>query len=502
MMLEAVTSLFLLTAPSPNALETLYSRQDPLSLSKQLCFYAQYPDTEEGKKAKMRIESLLHLQELNNPAFIDMSGELFNEILKSILKTSHDPIHLKPETLTFIETLAEHSGLKKQKGSLFTTFEELQKAHADEIDIGRGMLLLSFEKSPELIHKIRTYEAVLNFMALCIKARLLPDSSKQQTVEAINYFIFHELAYRFPAFSQHEAHIDTYTILPHVLDNRQGVCLGVSLLYYSLAQRLGLKLDIYTPPGHIFLSLHPGLNIETTARGIHMPLDAYLSFHIKKIAQRTPKEMLGLSLMNEASVSLRKESFAQAIELYKKALLLIPDDPQILELLGACYIMNRDLKMAHSTLIHLKALPNRSELSSDFMVEDYFMGYVTPEGLKAVYKEVDPSLHSLEEKAQVLEKVVRKSPRFRSALYQLGITYLQLHYYEKALSTLEKLYKQSPEDPALLYYLTELSLIRYDRPKVLFYQDQLKKRLTALDYKPKAAQGLFDEIESLWPAHY
>jgi hypothetical protein len=65
----------------------------------------------------------------------------------------------------------------------------------------------------------------------------------------------------------------------------------------------------YTPPGHIFLSLHEDLNIETTARGIHMPIEAYLSLHVKSLNKRTQKELLGMALFNQSSVFLKKQDF-------------------------------------------------------------------------------------------------------------------------------------------------------------------------------------------------
>jgi len=210
--------------------------------------------------------------------------------------------------------------------------------------------------------------------------------------------------------------------------------------------------------------------------------------------------MLGLALFNKAAVFLRKEDFTQACKLYEKTLLFMENDPLCLELLASSYLMNNEVKKAHPIFLKLKKTPNIERMTSDFVVEDFFKGYITPEGLKCVFQEVDPSIDSLKEKAKQLEGLIKQSPRFQSALNQLGVCYLQLHRYDKAFEIFEKLFSINSQDPALLYYLTELAMIRYDRPKTLFYKKALEKRLQELGYRPKAAISLIEEVDETWPS--
>jgi tetratricopeptide (TPR) repeat protein len=499
-MILTICALLLTSNYDPLYLESLYSRQDPKSLTKQLSFYAQYPDSKEGQRAKNKIIELLGVVSVDPVIPLELKTETFEELLNAVFKTTTQPLSLDSKAITFIDNVSKHHANRKLKGSQFQSIAQLEKASIEDIDVGRGMLLLAFGDSEEALLKIQTYEAVLDFMALCIKARLSPTSSSEDIIHEINHFIFYELGYRFPAHSEHEDRIDTYTVLPSVLDNRQGVCLGVSLLYYTLAQRIGLSLDIYTPPGHIFLSLNENLNIETTARGIHMPLERYLSLHVKKLSKRNQKELLGMALFNQASVFLRKQNFKEAASYYENALKYMPNDPQILELLGSCYFMEKEIKKANLMFSLLRNHYHETVVSTNFLVEDFFDGLMTPQSLKAIFQEVDDDLLSVLKKAKQLEEIVKKSPRSKSALFQLGVTYLQLHQYEKSFICLEKLYTFSKNDPAVIYYLTHLSLIRFDRPKTLYYQDKLKEILKKHNYLPEACSQLFEEIQELWPS--
>ena len=147
---------------------------------------------------------------------------------------------------------------------------------------------------------------MIDLMALQIRSTLSPNSKPEEKIDAINRFIFEELGFRFPPHSCYATNVDLYTFLPSVLDSRRGVCLGVSILYICIAQRLSLPLEMITPPGHIYVRYKNGekeINIETTARGIHLEvLETYLAINTRSLQQRNVKEVIGLSHFNQASV--------------------------------------------------------------------------------------------------------------------------------------------------------------------------------------------------------
>ena len=149
------------------------------------------------------------------------------------------------------------------------------------------------------------------------------------------------MQFRFPPHSLYAKDIDLYTFLPSVLDSRKGVCLGVSILYLCLAQRIDLPLEIITPPGHIYVRYRNKesiTNIETTARGINLPSDTYLGINTRKLMQRTIKEVIGMAFVNQASAVWGKEDYLTTVSLYEKSALYLPDDPLLKMFLGFNYL--------------------------------------------------------------------------------------------------------------------------------------------------------------------
>ena len=152
-------------------LESLYSRQNPNSLTKQLYFFSQYPDCKEGQKAKQRILDLLKLESIDPLMPLNLDVELFDQLLKAIFKISQTPISLNNQSIEFIDKICQNHQNRKLAGCNFYTKQELIDAKAQDIDVGRGMLLLAFGDDKEALVKVKTYEAVLDFMAICIKSQ-------------------------------------------------------------------------------------------------------------------------------------------------------------------------------------------------------------------------------------------------------------------------------------------------------------------------------------------
>ena len=238
--------LALILASAP--LDSLFYSLDPESISESLAFYQLYSDSSQGEAALERAWTLVQKhrggEETLNRAFalpeIDIMG-----LVSLVNQEPHEEkATLSEDELKLIHRLSSHLGNRKLKGNQVWNALELPALTSDEIDLARALLLYQYETKDEILE----YEATLDLMALQILARLPRGASHEQKVAAINNFIFYEKGFRFPPHSIHVENIDLYTFLPSVLDSRKGVCLGVSILYLSLAQRLDLPLEIITPP--------------------------------------------------------------------------------------------------------------------------------------------------------------------------------------------------------------------------------------------------------------
>jgi tetratricopeptide (TPR) repeat protein len=454
------------TPSNSSSLRALYSALDPLSLLQHLAFYELYPDTLEGKKALAHVLDLFKQHHLTQTADLSLPLVDLQSIVSLVTRQpSEPPIQLSENQLTLIETMCQKFPNRKLKGHSVWTKEEVLALKTEDVDLTRGLLLFQFEDSKNLKNEIRQYEARLDLMALQILVRLSPQATNEEKIREINRFIFQEMQFRFPPHSLYAHDIDLYTFLPSVLDSRQGVCLGVSILYLCLAQRLDLPLEIITPPGHIFLRYHENdtiINIETTARGVNFPTEIYLGVNTKKLIERALKEVIALAFINQAAVFWEREDYASAVSLYEKAKLFLNEDPLLKFFLGLNYLFTGKNKEGRSLLKDVAYTTFEDTVSRETIPEDFLAGKINVEGLKTIFLHVDETRSSIEKKQQALQKIIKRFPRFRAGLLQLATTYLQLNRSSEALDILTQYHKIDPTNIIVEYYLALLSVERLD----------------------------------------
>ncbi len=447
-------------------IEALYSLQDPECLSKLFAFYHLHKDNEYGKKALSNAFALIDkhrdkpIQLQNIPLFHRMNLDTF---LGTLTKQPEESLpKLSKEQIEFITHISDHLKHRKLKGHSATSTEEVLALPTDEVDLSRAIFLSQYGKNQ--MDVIESYEATLDLFALSILSRLDKNPTDEQIIEKISYFIFYEMLFRFPPHSLWIKDVDEYTFLPSILDSHHGVCLGVSILYLSIAQRLGLNLTICTPPGHIYLSYTSKngetLNIETTARGIHVPTEQYLSIQTKSIEHKTLKQVVGLHHINGASVFWQAKNHDRAIEEYQKALAFIPDDPLTESFLGYNYLMKGDKKKADFYLKKVKGQKVEGSIMANSLIEDYLNGYVDEKGLEVIYDHVNETRESIFRKQRELEAVLKTYPKFRDGIFHLAVTWLQLGRKKEALEVLNRYHEVDSTNPIVEYYLTHLNFVR------------------------------------------
>lgn len=458
-------SLFLATA---SLTESCYESIDPNSIGQNLAFWELHKETPNGQKALKQAQKLIGGGAENGfvfPAKID-------SIVAALSGSETSPTEeFDQATAEMLEKSLSFLPNRKLKGSSLDDPEKLFKECPEsEIDLAHALLLVQYGSKE--IKKRKNLEVTLDLLAAQVIARIGQNSLSDEKIEAINKLLFFDLGFRFPPKSVSEKAIEHYTFLPEVLESRRGVCLGTSIIYYALAQRLGLPLDIYTPPGHIFLA-HVDRAIETTARGISIPMEDYLTPYMKKITKRSLKEVIGLVFMNEASQLLQKGSWQKAADLYEKACQFMPQDPLIKELLGCCYFLLDRQKEAFSQLQEAEKLP-RDWLAQYDLASDILQKRATKECLEAVLIAPDETRKSLLEKEANLKKALDKAPQFQSGYFMLAMTLIELGHKKEATHYLEKLIELNPCHFAAHLVLCQLFHEQFDQKKADFHFQQAK----------------------------
>lgn len=493
--------VLLLFSANDLSLKALLGGLDPLSVSQHLAFYELYPETPEGKQALSHAWNLLSGGKVKNKTpsvklpSLDIQG-----MIALVTRQSFDPpVTLTEEQLKAIDEIASKLANRKLKGFKIWTKAELAELDPEETDLGRGLLIEQFDEKRD---EIRQYEAGLDLMALQILARLPQSANSYDKIREINRFIFEEMRFRFPPHSIYAKDIDLYTFLPSVMDSREGVCLGVSILYLSLAQRIGLPLEIITPPGHIYVRYREGvkvINIETTARGVNYPSDMYLGIDTRRLQQRNIKEVIGLAYINQASVAWGQNNHDMTVQLYEKAMRYLPGDPLLQMFLGFNYLFVGKKAEGKKLLEPLKGYTFDYAVSAETIPEDYLEGRVDADGIKMIFMHVDETRTSIIEKQKALEKIAAKYPRFRAGLMQLAVTWLQLGRGSEAKALLEKYHEIDPSNSVVEYYLSILSLQRYDYNQAWAFLKNTESLLAAREHPSKALRGLKNHLKRLSP---
>ena len=484
-------------------LSSLYHSLDPLSIVQNLAFYELYPTSAEGNAALKKAWSLLCGGGPISSSTLILPKLDLQAIVSLITRQPSDPpIDLSDDQLKIMNRISLSLQNRKLKGFNLWDEKEILALPPEEIDLGRALLIYQFETDPEPKKKTLQYEASLDLMALQIRARLPDGATPEEKIKQINRFIFQEMGFRFPPHSIYAKDIDLYTFLPSVLDSRRGVCLGVSILYLCLAQRLGLPLEIITPPGHIYLrypSQEGIINIETTARGIDLPSDMYLGINTRHLQTRNIKEVVGLSFINQASVSWGKQDYDTTVKLYKKAELYLPNDPLLKMLLGINYLFTGQKKEGQKMLSSINPLTFDYAVSTETIPDDYLKGNIDAEGIKSIFLPVDENRTSIIEKQVFLQKILKKYPKFRAGLLQLATSYLQLGKANEALEVLLKYHAIDPQDATIEYYLSILCLERLDYLNCWKFLKNTQQLVKLRDHDPKSLKSLQFEIRKACP---
>jgi regulator of sirC expression with transglutaminase-like and TPR domain len=118
------------------------------------------------------------------------------------------------------------------------------------IDLARACLMIAQDAYPDL--DVQRYLGEIERMALRLRASLPAAGGAEDSIVALNRFLFADLGYR--------GNVDEYydprnSYLNDVIDRRTGIPITLSILYMELGRRIGLPLEGVSFPGHFLVRL-------------------------------------------------------------------------------------------------------------------------------------------------------------------------------------------------------------------------------------------------------
>lgn len=488
-----LTTLFLSFALGASQQSALYKSLDPQSIDAHIAYFQLFPTTREGQLAQVRAWKMLGA-DCSHGALPSLSADTLNQIKDFKPATSFDE-----KTRALIETLAAHLPNRTLKGHFVLRTEDLLALDPADVEISRGLLLQEGTANS-------SYEAVLDLLALKALAKIRDkgglSAKPEEKIEAINQLIFFDMAMRYPPLSLSEEHIDSYSSLAAVLDSTRGVCLGTSFVYLALAERMGLTLEIITPPGHIYVrgrdSLGRMINIETTARGVDIADRHYQSINVKCLKKRTRLEALGLLAMNEASVYIRQKEWARAVLSYERAEIFIKDDATLTQLKGICLALQGRKKEAERCLTKALSLIDETQIDQLTLATDFINRAVDAETLLLFFEEAKPVRSELLAKEKLLVKALKRCPRFREGLLELADIYLKLNRPKEAIHTLKRYHALDGGRLQVEYMLGVLLLQRSSFEEAKEHLDRAKLLLDKHGQKSREFDAAYQALSSCY----
>ncbi len=429
-------------------------------------------------------------------------SKITGALVALINQREKEPVILNPSEIDLIDDLGASLLNRKLKGYQAKSESDVIALAPEDVDLARGLFLSLLPNTPDRWLEMRSYESLLDLMALQVLATLPLNATPKEKIKAINELVFFELGYRFPPQAVSTVDIDVYTFLPTVLNSRKGVCLGVSILYLCLAQRIGLPLEMITPPGHIYVRYKKGseeINIETTCRGVHIDSEKYLSIDNCSLEQQNIKQVIALAYFNQASVFLGTQRFELAEVAYKKALPYHPEYPPLHRFLGISLCLNGKEQEGKTHLEKSKTYLLEHQVSPDTLADDYLNGKINAEGIARFVKHVGSTRQELLEEKNAYEKILQHYPQFRAGWLGLAGTWMELGNERKALAALESYHNIDSSHATVEFYLASLFAKRLNFVKGWEHLEHCEKLTQARNYTPEGVRDFREALQRVCP---
>ncbi len=177
------------------------------------------------------------------------------------------------------------------------------------------------------------FESVLDSAALALSTRLFGTTDARRIAGELTDFIFNGLGIVFD-----DGRNDVHTLFPRqVVAHRRGSCVGMSLLYLLMAEKLDLPMHAVLAPGHMFVRYDDGtqrLNIETLRKGEHMSDEWYRKRYtisdtsLYPLENLTMDELAAVVHYNIGTIHLHDRQYERAKRALLESVEGMPDFPE------------------------------------------------------------------------------------------------------------------------------------------------------------------------------
>ena len=356
---------------------------------------------------------------------------------------------------------------ENKPGLYARSIEQVLRLQEDEVDLATAVLIVS-ENWSDMVYG-RRYISKLDEMALEIRERLTRKKieADYRAIPEINKYLFEELGFK----SLAEASDPNSLFLHTVLDEKRGYCLSLSVLYLSLAERLGLEMYGVVVPGHFFVRYDDGMvqfNIETTGNGGSATDEQYIkkfnvpqadrgSIYMKNLNKI---QTLGCFFNNLGNSYDKIGDIDSALRAYKRAVEINPKLSESRVNVGNIYLkkgrVNDAIREYLGALrINPKDATTHNNLGNAYTEQERF-SYAVSEYQRAI--NLDPNFidsyrglaiaYNKQERfamaVSILKRAIAVAPKDANCYNLMGEAYNHIGSYDRAISFYDKALEIEP----------------------------------------------------------
>lgn len=314
-------------------------------------------------------------------------------------------------------------------------FQELLETEDEQMDIAQISLRIAQEEYPLI--SIERYIECIDWYARVLEVRIANRREPEAIIQIINDFLYSELGYTYVKTGYLK---DIY--LNDVLDRRKGNCVGMSILFLAIAERLGLPLFGVNVPDHIFIRYDDGetkINVETGHEGICLNDTFYVAHSLEPfdttsvengcyLKNLTKKEVVSNIFLNLSKTRRKGGQLEEALSDCNKSIILKPNDP-------AAYC-NRGVIYEKRGMFP-EAIESYGKAIS--LNQKYASAYYNRGSLFGVIGRIGEAINDF-------NSAIHINPEFTICYFNRAIAYKKIGQLEKAIEDYDKVIGNEPKN--------------------------------------------------------